>query len=257
MVRILMLPTVLSVAVTFCRHLSPIEAFVLVDRVGQISFQQRQLSFKRGSSSKRKSLLNNDNTREEMEDNVLLLPLFEAELAKLKGMVASRKSSNEGEPIDDAALSEELRDTQRIEELKETIENAKTAAEFGVRRVQAEFYDAFSTCDLQKMGNVWNNSDDVCCVHPGMESLQGYTAVMKSWTQIFMGSGGVQNDDDVDNAFHINPSRVKVDICGRTAICTCVELTNGGSLEALNIYRREGGTWKMVNHMASPTIMRL
>ena len=180
------------------------------------------------------TVLNNDNTREDMEDNVLMLPLLEAELVKLKG--SSKKDNN---------------NVQRIEELKDTIDNAKTAAEFGVRRVQAEFYDAFSTADFEKMSRVWSRSDDVCCVHPGMHSLQGITAVMDSWRQIFAGYAG----SDDQNAFKIRPARVKVDICGRTAICTCVEETNGGVLEALNIYRREDGSWKMVNHMASPVMM--
>jgi len=221
--------TLLSTAV-FLRLLPLASAFLPNNDSATICLHRPKLSYTHGGSRRKKFVLNSGNIREDMEDNVLLLPLYEAELAKLKGSGG---------------------DTQRIEELKNTIDDARTAAEFGVRRVQAEFYEAFSTANYEKMSAVWSNSDDVCCVHPGMHSLQGISAVMDSWRQIFVGYAG----SDDKNAFKISPARVKVDICGRTAICTCVEETNGGRLEALNIYRREGGSWKMVNHMASPVMM--
>lgn len=168
------------------------------------------LAQSRGSAS------NND------ADPVLQLPLLEAEL----GTCQEKKCQSE---------------------LKEEISNAKTAAEFGVRRAQLEFYDAFSNQDLDAMKKVWSDSDDVRCVHPGMESLSGVDAIMKSWSQVFQAE-----------AFSIQPERVKIEICGATAVCSCVEGTpNGGKLEALNIYRREGGNWHMTLHMASPIVMRV
>jgi len=225
---------VVSLLMTFWHRASPISAFVTKKNLALIHTQQLDVTHVYGSSARRKSLLNNDNTRADMEDNVLLLPLLEAELVKLKG---SKSSLDEG--------------AQRIQELTDEIDNAKTAAEFGVRRVQAEFYEAFSSADFEKMTGVWSTSDDVSCVHPGMQSLQGLNVVMESWKQIFAGYAGSEDEE----VFQIAPSRVKIDICGGTAICSCVEETNGGRIEALNIYRREGGSWKMINHHASPTIM--
>jgi len=224
----------MSLAVFLCHQSPSVAAFVLNRYTKSFEHQRLETSHAHGFSCRRKSDLKVGSTQEDMEDNVLMLPLLEAELVKLKG-----------------SGDDDVQDAQRIEELKDAIDNAKTAAEFGVRRVQAEFYDSFSTADFQKMKNVWSQSDDACCTHPGMHSLQGIDAVMDSWRQIFAGYAG---GDDKD-AFQISPRRVKVDICGRTAICTCVEETNGGRLEALNIYRREGGTWKMINHMASPVMM--
>lgn len=232
--RIGILSTIVWLAVFLCYQSPSTTAFMPNGNSGRTDHQRSEIPYRNGPNSRGKSVLNSGNTCEDMEDNVLLLPLFEAELVKLKG-----------------SGDDNLKDAERIQELKDTIENAKTAAEFGVRRVQADFYDAFSTADYDKMSDVWSRTEDVCCGHPGMHSLQGITAVMESWRQIFAGYAG----SDDTNAFQINPTRVKVDICGRTAICTCVEETNGGRLEALNIYRREGGTWKMVNHMASPVMM--
>jgi ketosteroid isomerase-like protein len=159
------------------------------------------------------------------EDAVAQLPLLEAQLATLRHTDDGRH------------------------ELEEKISNAKMAAEFGVRKAQADFYAAFSSADVEAMGKVWssNKSLNVRCVHPGMESLNGKEMIMKSWAQIFSN----------ESSFTITPLRTHIDICGQTAICSCVEETpGGGNLEALNVYHREGGTWCMTLHMASPIAMR-
>jgi len=196
------------------------------------------------------------------DDDVMLLPVLEADLARLKSSSSAATTKDEEglQVLDDV-----------IQELEEKISAAKMAAEFGIRMAQSEFYDAFSNQNLQKMKNVWSLSDDVSIVHPGMGKLQGNDAVMQSWNQIFMGfrsstsssSDDVKNDgddddeddDDTNSLFRIEPSRVDINICGRTAICSCVEEVNGAKLEALNIYRREDGKWRMTMHMASPRIM--
>ena len=207
--------------------------------------------------------------KDNMQDDVILLPLLEAELVKLKASVASATTKEErlveegllddddddgdDDDDDDVPTSSEKKN-RRIQELEDQIDNARTAAEFGIRKAQTEFYDAFSNQDLKMMENLWSHSDDICCVHPGMESLQGYDSVIESWEQIFAGFSRVGDDDN--NEFNIEPSRVTIDICGQTAICKCVEKVNGGKLEALNLYRREDGKWRMTMHMASPTVMR-
>lgn len=162
---------------------------------------------------------------EENQDPVLRLPLMEAELATL------------GQGDDPT-------------QLENAIANAKTAAEFGVRRAQSEFYEAFSNGDLKAMERVWAKESPVRCVHPAMSSLEGREAVISSWKQIFS-SGGQQGQ------FKIEPDRVHIEICGMTAICSCVEKTEGGGkLEALNIYKREGGSWRMTLHMAGPVLVQ-
>ena len=156
------------------------------------------------------------------EDSVLRLPLLEAELAL----------------ISDESSTKSL-------ELASAIEDAKTAAEFGVRRAQVQFYESFSNGDIDGMKATWSQEDDIRCIHPGMSALEGQTDVMASWARIFSGE-----------SFQIEPSRVKIDIYGRTAMCSCIEETKGGGkLEALNVYRREQGRWCMILHMASPVMM--
>jgi hypothetical protein len=163
---------------------------------------------------------------QEQEDPILLLPLMEAQLAAL-----------DKNDVDEGAKGR----------LQVQIENARTAAEFGVRRAQMEFYTAFSNQDLDKMKALWSHSSHVTCIHPGMPSIEEYDAVMDTWGQIFLSPGP---------AFEIEPSRAKIEICGPTAICTCMEEINGniGKMEALNVYKRESGAWKMTLHMASPIL---
>ena len=151
------------------------------------------------------------------QDPVLRLPLMEAELATLM----------EGGESDDE-------NRQQKEDLKEAISNAKTSAEFGVRKAQSEFYDAFSRGDNEAMERVWSSKSTVRCVHPGMASLEGRDKVMSSWKQIFQSGGG--------DSFDIEPSRTVVEIHGLVALCSCVEKTNGGgNLEALNVYNGKMG----------------
>jgi ketosteroid isomerase-like protein len=164
----------------------------------------------------------NNNNKNKLDDPVAQLPLLEAEL-----------------------VSET--DKEKRQSLLERIETAKTNAEFGVRKAQFSFYEAFSNQDMDAMASIWSSDPTVRCVHPGMESLNGIDDIMRSWAEIFM-----QGD-----AFTIQPSRTRIDISGQTALCSCIEETpGGGQLECLNVYRRDDGCWKMILHMASPVVVR-
>eukprot|EP00548_Thalassiothrix_antarctica_P015126 CAMPEP_0194172988 /NCGR_PEP_ID=MMETSP0154-20130528/7380_1 /TAXON_ID=1049557 /ORGANISM="Thalassiothrix antarctica, Strain L6-D1" /LENGTH=208 /DNA_ID=CAMNT_0038885867 /DNA_START=59 /DNA_END=686 /DNA_ORIENTATION=- len=111
--------------------------------------------------------------RPEDTDPVLQLPLMEAEL-----LLLSEKKKD--------MITED--DKKRSTELTDAIKDAKTAAEFGIRRVQVDFYNAFTEQNLTAMENLWSSRDDIRCIHPGMSSLDGPEAVMSSWEEIFIGS---------------------------------------------------------------------
>lgn len=167
------------------------------------------------------------------QDPVLRLPLLEAELATLM-----EDPSNEQK-------------NEQQETLREAIANAKTAAEFGVRKTQLEFYDAFSRGNIELMERIWSRQSHVRCVHPGMTSLEGRDEVMASWREIFQFVGFVEGV-----VSEIEPTRSHVEVHGLIAMCSCVEKTKGGgNFETFNVYRREEGAWKMTLHMASSTIM--
>ena len=172
-----------------------------------------------------------DNYQNNMQDPVLQLPILEAELA-------SRVEESADVGVDD---------------LQTAILDVKTVAEFGVRKSQSEFYEAFSNGDMDAMSNVWSESSPIRCVHPGMASVKGRKAVLESWKRYF----SVPVLSSSSSSFYtIEPERVQIEICGMIAICSCVERTQGGGqLEALNIYKRENKRWKMTLHQAGPVMM--
>lgn len=161
-------------------------------------------------------------------DPVVQLPLWQAQLVNTEESYSDSNSGN------------------NKEQLQSQIDQAKMAGEFGVRKAQLRFYEAFSTQDLELMAQVWSSDEqDPKCCHPGMPGINGNVEIMESWQALFEGE-----------AFAIEPTDATIDICGSTAICHCVEAIGSSSrLEALNIYKREDGEWKMSFHMASPTLV--
>jgi len=161
-------------------------------------------------------------------------------------------------PILEARLAITQDDDDDFDQLKARIEHAKTAAEFGIRRAQLQFYEAFGNGDYEAMERVWSKKHPVSCTHPCQSRLEGYDAVMNSWKQILSLSSVISFEDiDEDDAFQIEPARVQMEICGSTAIVSCVEQAGNGDappLEAFNIYKREEGEWRMTMHMAAPVL---
>ncbi|CAJ1932635.1 unnamed protein product [Cylindrotheca closterium] len=154
------------------------------------------------------------------EDSIIQLPQWQAQLA-------------------------ETTDPEKKASLESKIDQAKMSAEFGVRAAQSQFYEAFSNQDYDLMQAIWSNGQDIQCNHPGMPRITGREDILKSWKALFEGP---QMD--------MEPTDSVVDICGGTAICRCVEQIDTSSrLEALNIYKREEGEWKMTFHMASPVLL--
>ena len=52
------------------------------------------------------------------------------------------------------------------------------------------FYEAMEHGDVESMGDLWLQDDDVCCTHPGAPRIVGYNAVRSSWASM-LASGGV------------------------------------------------------------------
>ena len=52
---------------------------------------------------------------------------------------------------------------------------------------ETAFYEAFERGDLAAMMAVWDESDDIVCIHPNGPRLIGFEAVRESWVRIFAG----------------------------------------------------------------------
>ena len=55
--------------------------------------------------------------------------------------------------------------------------------------VEAAFYAAFSSADIEAMKQVWADSAQAVCVHPMSAPLYGFAAIFESWSNI-LGNGG-------------------------------------------------------------------
>jgi ketosteroid isomerase-like protein len=125
-----------------------------------------------------------------------------------------------------------------------------------VTAANQELYAAFEEADLDRMEAVWDDGDDVRCVHPGWPALVGRARVMRSWSVLMANTTYIQ--------FFLTGVTTQVD--GNVAVVTCEEniLTGiddpdgglGGSQQVLatNVFRRRGDRWRLWMHHASPVL---
>jgi len=117
------------------------------------------------------------------------------------------------------------------------------------KEVEAAFYEALARSDLDAMRAVWSEDEEVICVHPGGQRLQGLSAVRESWRELFDGSPRL--DIRITQGVVQNFMMVAVH-------CVLEFITLGGDEQlgppiiATNIYSRGPDGWRMVVHHASP-----
>lgn len=109
-----------------------------------------------------------------------------------------------------------------------------------------EFYRAFAVRDIAAMSALWAQSAPVVCVHPGWTPLAGRTAVLQSWRDI------LANPDSPSVMCHDD----RVFLYGDMALVVCEEELENSHLVATNVFIREGASWRMVHHQASPIVLR-
>ena len=116
--------------------------------------------------------------------------------------------------------------------------------------VNKKFYEAFNARDLDAMKSVWSSRENVICVHPGWDPLNGFEPIMESWQGIFKNSGNMD----------IQVSDVTVTASEDLAWVSCVEnlytIASNGVLASkvfsTNLFQINEGSWKMIMHHASP-----
>jgi ketosteroid isomerase-like protein len=97
---------------------------------------------------------------------------------------------------------------------------------------------------------VWDEDDNISCVHPGGQRLEGRAAVRQSWEQIFAHSSGMEihlsdesRYDDQNLTVHVVHEHIRL---GK-------ESQHQPPVIATNVYRLTDNGWRMVMHHASPT----
>jgi ketosteroid isomerase-like protein len=112
------------------------------------------------------------------------------------------------------------------------------------------FYRALQKSDLDLMMAVWDEDENISCVHPGGQRLEGHAAVRQSWELIFAHSSGMAihlSDEsrygDQNLTVHVVHEHIRL---GK-------ESQHQAPVIATNVYRLTENGWRMVIHHASPT----
>lgn len=111
-----------------------------------------------------------------------------------------------------------------------------------VLALNARFYEAFRTRDLEAMDAILASDHPVAVIHPGWRALRGREEVLASWRAIFRNPRApeVHCEDPV------------VLMMEASAIVICTESLPEGSLVATNVFVREPDGWRMTHHHAGP-----
>jgi ketosteroid isomerase-like protein len=116
--------------------------------------------------------------------------------------------------------------------------------------VEATFYEALQSADIEKLMACWADEDDVVCIHPGGPRVVGFSAVRAAFDAMFSNGGvilarpeSIRRIDSLAAAVHNLLERVEV-------------MTPEGPVQAYvqatNVYHKTPQGWRMVVHHASP-----
>ncbi len=115
--------------------------------------------------------------------------------------------------------------------------------------IEAQFYDAMQTGDIEKLMACWADEDDVVCVHPGGPRLVGTAAIRGAFEAMFANGTikarpeAVCKVESLTSAMHNVIERIHIQT---------VEGQHEALVVATNVYQRTAQGWRMVAHHASP-----
>lgn len=120
--------------------------------------------------------------------------------------------------------------------------------------VEATFYRAFSQADLGLMLSVWDDSPDICCIHPMGRALVGRAAVASGWRDILSGDSGMrvvveQLQWHAQDGLAISLVHEHISVAN--------EAKPRPPILATNAYRLTPRGWRMILHHASPAVLSL
>ena len=116
--------------------------------------------------------------------------------------------------------------------------------EAAVLRANAAFYRAFTTGDFAAMSELWAESAEVTCFHPGAALIRGRAAVLSAWRQIIVQPA----------PFDMRCDHAHVRLLPGVAIVTCYEgnAEQPAHLAATNVFVLEQKRWRLLHHQAGP-----
>lgn len=114
---------------------------------------------------------------------------------------------------------------------------------------EAAFYAAFAAVDREAMEAVWAPGEHTLCIHPGGGLRRGRQAVIQSWMEIFSGTSPPSIQHRLIASFETRGLAVRlVEELIRPHGAPPEAATR---VLATNVFIREGGSWRIVEHHAS------
>ncbi len=110
------------------------------------------------------------------------------------------------------------------------------------------FYDAIARADLDALMAVWADDEEIVCIHPTGQRLQGAAAIRESWRGIFAGNPRFT----VRVAHSVRWSGMLLAV--HSVVETLYlgdETTPQGPLLATNVLQRGASGWRLLAHHAS------
>lgn len=113
---------------------------------------------------------------------------------------------------------------------------------------EAAFYQAVAERNLDGLMSVWSDEEELLCVHPTGERLQGHVAIRDSWRAVFANTG-----------FRVEATQVAhwhstvVTIHHNSEVLLVGEgQTPHGPLYVTHVFMRGAHGWRMVCRQAQP-----
>ena len=112
------------------------------------------------------------------------------------------------------------------------------------------FYDALEEGDLDKMMGAWAESEDIVCIQPLREQVQGRRDVRQSWQEVF--ALGANIEIEIHHKQWIETPEMAIHIVHEQLVFNGDRMRLPPPLIATNIYLKEEPGWRLVLHHASP-----
>ena len=115
--------------------------------------------------------------------------------------------------------------------------------------VEAAFYEALQSADIEQLMACWADDDEIVCVHPGGPRIVGPAAIRAAFDTIF-GNGRIQ-------AVPQQVRRLQGLSCAVHSVLERVEVVAPSGIArayvlVTNVYLKTPQGWRMVAHHASP-----
>lgn len=115
--------------------------------------------------------------------------------------------------------------------------------------IEAAFYDALQSADIEKLMACWADEDEIVCVHPGGARLVGPGAIRAAFESLFNNGGvrahaeRVRSVESLASAVHSVVERIEL---------MTPEGPQQAYVIATNVYHKTAQGWRLVAHHASP-----